>query len=288
VVGGDGVVVERFSFSAFGVASILAPDYSERAASALAWNFLFHGQFEDTETGWQNYGFRYYMPSLGRWPSRDPIGSGSETSVYGYVKNEPTSNIDHLGLFQQKVAGEGDLVIEAGDVEIDPNGVSTLKGPVSVGMHGRARFEYSGNIEIDTGSIGALRCIITGSTDSVDITSVSDDGSSSRCKRICGKINTLEERKFLKRIVKKALDSALADSGIADARACTDEDASCPEKTLVKGWDGSWSGTVQVPKTSLIRELGRELFGKKGDYPDYCSCKVTVGNFEIKGRINKE
>ncbi len=64
----EGTVTERYAFSAFGLRSILAPDYSPRTASESAIEFAFQGQFEDSETGWFNYGYRYYIPALGRWP----------------------------------------------------------------------------------------------------------------------------------------------------------------------------------------------------------------------------
>ncbi|MCB1089396.1 MAG: hypothetical protein KDM63_20325, partial [Verrucomicrobiae bacterium] len=35
------------------------------------------GQFRDEETGWSNYGYRFYVPELGRWINRDPIFDGT-------------------------------------------------------------------------------------------------------------------------------------------------------------------------------------------------------------------
>lgn len=98
VVDGDAAVVERYAYTAFGVASILAADYSARSSSQFAWNFLFHGQFEDAETGWQNYGFRFYMPELGKWPNRDPIGEAGGLNLYGYVGSDPVNFWDPNGL----------------------------------------------------------------------------------------------------------------------------------------------------------------------------------------------
>jgi len=36
--------------------------------------FRFSTKYHDDETGLYYYGYRYYKPQLGRWPSRDPIG----------------------------------------------------------------------------------------------------------------------------------------------------------------------------------------------------------------------
>jgi len=49
---------------------------------------------------WYYYGFRYYDPQTGRWPSRDPIGENWETAefnVYAFVRNDSLSWVDLLG-----------------------------------------------------------------------------------------------------------------------------------------------------------------------------------------------
>jgi RHS repeat-associated protein len=43
------------------------------------------------------YGYRYYDPVTGRWPSRDPIGENGGVNLYGFVYNSPLSWIDVLG-----------------------------------------------------------------------------------------------------------------------------------------------------------------------------------------------
>ena len=97
VIDDEGEVVERYAYSAFGVASFLAPDYSARTSSAVAWDFLFHGQFEDEETSWQNYGYRFYVPELGRWINRDPIGERGGVNLFAMVINNPIRWVDFLG-----------------------------------------------------------------------------------------------------------------------------------------------------------------------------------------------
>ena len=44
------------------------------------------------------YGYRYYDPLTGRWPSRDPIGEKGGVNLYGFVGNSPTIWYDLLGL----------------------------------------------------------------------------------------------------------------------------------------------------------------------------------------------
>ena len=43
------------------------------------------------------YGFRYYDPKTGRWPSRDPIGEEGGMNLYGFLGNNGLSSIDLLG-----------------------------------------------------------------------------------------------------------------------------------------------------------------------------------------------
>ena len=48
------------------------------------------------------YGYRYYDPQTGRWPSRDPLGFSLKTeefNEYAFIKNQPTQGGDYLGLY---------------------------------------------------------------------------------------------------------------------------------------------------------------------------------------------
>jgi RHS repeat-associated protein len=44
------------------------------------------------------YGYRYYDPVTGRWPSRDPIEEEGGFNLYGFVENESVAQYDPLGL----------------------------------------------------------------------------------------------------------------------------------------------------------------------------------------------
>ena len=43
------------------------------------------------------YGYRYYDPLTGRWPSRDPIGERGGENLYGFCSNRVASTYDVLG-----------------------------------------------------------------------------------------------------------------------------------------------------------------------------------------------
>jgi RHS repeat-associated protein len=45
------------------------------------------------------YGYRFYAPSLQRWPNRDPIEELGGYNLYGFVGNDPVNYSDPEGLF---------------------------------------------------------------------------------------------------------------------------------------------------------------------------------------------
>jgi len=98
VVDAAGDVKERYTWTAFGIRSVMAPDWVKRESSSYEWDFGFNGQFLDTETGWYDYGYRYYSPEIGRWLSRDPIGERGGTHLYKFIFNNPLNGLDLLGL----------------------------------------------------------------------------------------------------------------------------------------------------------------------------------------------
>jgi RHS repeat-associated protein len=44
------------------------------------------------------YGYRFYDPITGRWPSRDPIEEEGGINLYGFVGNDGIDRVDYLGL----------------------------------------------------------------------------------------------------------------------------------------------------------------------------------------------
>lgn len=55
-------------------------------------------QGESPGKGLNYYGYRYYDPVTGRWPSRDPIEERGGSNLYGFVGNNPVKWVDRLGL----------------------------------------------------------------------------------------------------------------------------------------------------------------------------------------------
>ena len=75
-------------------------------ASGAYWGelkFRFSTKYYDEETGWYYYGYRYYGPQTGRWPSRDPINERGGINLYGFVGNDGVNRLDYLGLVEHHV-----------------------------------------------------------------------------------------------------------------------------------------------------------------------------------------
>lgn len=101
VIDTAGTVKERYAWSAFGVRTVMAPDWTVRSEGGFAWDLGFHGQFFDGETGYCDYGFRFYSPHSGRWLSKDPIGEFGGANIYRFARNSPMNVQDYLGLILQ-------------------------------------------------------------------------------------------------------------------------------------------------------------------------------------------
>jgi len=92
VAASDGNATAQYEFSPFG-------ETLSATGGQAAYNpFRFSSKYTDDETGLLYYGYRYYNPSTGRWPSRDPMGEYGGLNLYGYVFNSPVNWIDPLGL----------------------------------------------------------------------------------------------------------------------------------------------------------------------------------------------
>lgn len=79
--------------------------------------FRFSTKFSDFDSGLTYYGYRYYDPVAGRWPSRDPIEEEGGSALYGMVGNDTVNHMDSLGLWkiERKQAATATATAEAGD-----------------------------------------------------------------------------------------------------------------------------------------------------------------------------
>jgi len=73
------------------------------------------------------YGYRYYDPVTGRWPSRDPIGERGGVNLYGFVGNDGVNYWDNLGLLVR-------VFIVPRKTELVPNSVPDKWGSVELAL----------------------------------------------------------------------------------------------------------------------------------------------------------
>lgn len=109
----------KYRYDAFG-------NVREAAGVLVADNpWQFSTKYFDEETGFSYYGFRYYDPVTGRWPSRDPIEEEGGYNFYGMVGNDPVNFWDRLGKEPQssqdkEADGEGVKSEDDGEVVGNP------------------------------------------------------------------------------------------------------------------------------------------------------------------------
>ena len=72
--------------------------------------FRFSTKFQDDETGFLYYGYRYYVPGMGRWLSRDPIAERGGMNLYGFVRNCSIEKIDTDGREITELSHGGGIV----------------------------------------------------------------------------------------------------------------------------------------------------------------------------------
>ncbi|MFD0894318.1 RHS repeat domain-containing protein, partial [Luteolibacter ambystomatis] len=134
LIDATGAVVERYGYDAFGPVSFMDASFASRSSSSYEWNFLFHAEFQDVETGLYNYGYRYYHPDLGRWISMDPIGEKGGLNLYNFVGDNPIDGQDYLGLqltLPGGVAGAAAAGMTAAEIS-ETFGVSMLVAAAAV------------------------------------------------------------------------------------------------------------------------------------------------------------
>ncbi len=100
-----GEAVERYSYDAYGQASVLTVD-QEHPFRQLAWGtphsaignpWMFTGRQFDEEMGLYFYRARYHDPVKGRFLQRDPLGYVDGSNLYAYVSDNPCNRLDPNG-----------------------------------------------------------------------------------------------------------------------------------------------------------------------------------------------
>jgi RHS repeat-associated protein len=93
----SGNLVARWDYDPFG--NLVTDWYAlGSGVSSAVCPIRFSSKYQDEETGWLYYGYRYYDAVNGRFIGRDPIGERGGTNLYAMVGNDPVNRWDKLGL----------------------------------------------------------------------------------------------------------------------------------------------------------------------------------------------
>jgi RHS repeat-associated protein len=85
----------HFQYDPFG--NLTVDEYS----NAAEFPYRFSTKPQDPITGLYYYGYRWYDPGTGRWPSRDPISERGGLNLFGFADNNGVNAWDCLGLHKQ-------------------------------------------------------------------------------------------------------------------------------------------------------------------------------------------
>lgn len=89
----DGNVSARYEYGAFG--ETISMDGNTLVAANP---FCFSTKYLDAETGFYNFGYRYYDAVTGRWLARDPLEERGGKNLYAMAGNDAVNKFDYLGL----------------------------------------------------------------------------------------------------------------------------------------------------------------------------------------------
>lgn len=88
--------------SRLGMTTLATYEYEPFGNRRSSWGcyqnrFLFSSKEYDRSVGLYYYGFRFYVPALGRWQSEDPIRESGGINIQGGFGNNPLNSVDPLG-----------------------------------------------------------------------------------------------------------------------------------------------------------------------------------------------
>ena len=93
---GGGTMLQRRDYDPFGK-PVMIESFGSASLVTKIPDHGFSTKPQDAETGLYYYGYRYYDPVTGRWPSRDPIEENGGLNSCGFLYNYSFTYIDILG-----------------------------------------------------------------------------------------------------------------------------------------------------------------------------------------------
>lgn len=114
----DGSLTARYEYGPFGEL--------ERASGTDARNncIRFSSKWQDDESGYVYYGYRYYDAGVGRWLGRDPLGELGGKHLYGFNYNNPIQFYDPDGRNPGTIVIGGGAAIGAVEIAAGIMGIS--------------------------------------------------------------------------------------------------------------------------------------------------------------------
>jgi len=91
-INSTGAIEAHFTYDPFGQTTVATGTNLSRFV------YRFSTKYEEPQIGLYYYGLRYYNPSTGRWPNRDPIEEQGGVNLYGFVGNDSVNAADLFGL----------------------------------------------------------------------------------------------------------------------------------------------------------------------------------------------
>jgi RHS repeat-associated protein len=119
----NGTFRAEYVYDAFGKTIRQSGDMAD------VFRFRFSTKYYDAETGLYYYGYRFYVPELGRWFSRDPIEENDGKNVYSFLENEPINSIDIRGLHNYNIT-----ILPVEEVNYVLTSIEGLAGGKTVGL----------------------------------------------------------------------------------------------------------------------------------------------------------
>jgi RHS repeat-associated protein len=100
---GSGRVAELYEYSAYGAPRVTDAAGSSRRSS-IGNQLFVAAQPYFPELGMHRFGVRWYLPTMGRFLSPDPIGYAGGSNLFAYSGDRPVEYVDPSGLDRQRAA----------------------------------------------------------------------------------------------------------------------------------------------------------------------------------------
>lgn len=157
VLDATGSVVERYTYSAFGVASAWDPSGNLLAAPTTNLEAYFTGRPLVQEGGHLvDLRTRYFRPGLARFLTRDSIGFAGGWNLYAYAENSPLDSADWMGT---DTPGEWEQILDAADPGAKyRNQIATAQGK-AIGLG--VSYVGGGAIGANKSSQGGIKSLVS-------------------------------------------------------------------------------------------------------------------------------